>query len=69
MSGVYVQYGDTIDVADWFAAFCHVYGRPLALPGGAETEVPQVLRKASKRGPRGSRKILQVCFNELNGVP
>ena len=65
-----MQYGDVIDVADWFAAFCHVYGRLIAKAGdSAETYEPEVLRKASKRRARVSKKVFKVLLPLLVSNP
>ncbi|KAK9794388.1 hypothetical protein WJX73_004174 [Symbiochloris irregularis] len=61
---LFLEYGESIDVADWFAGFCQVYGRSIIAPAEAaeEASAPGKGAPASRgrRGPRGSRKVFQA---------
>ncbi len=61
MSGIRaVQYGESVDVADWFSGFCAVHD----FSDGAPEEEAQaaVVPKQKKRRGRPSKKVLQrVC--------
>lgn len=65
-----MQYGESIDVADWFAGFCQVYGRSIVAPTAEATAegAPEASGKGmpsgrGRRGPRGSRKVFQVQYS------
>ena len=52
---VVCQYGESVDVADWFSGFCAVYEQPVA---GAEEQQPTPKPTIKRRG-RPSKKVLQ----------
>ena len=55
-----VQYGEEVDVADWFTGFCAVYqvGGLTQQPAEPVESPP---KKAKRGRPRGSKKVFQVC--------
>ena len=65
-----MQYGDRIDVAEWFAAFCNVWGRSV-IPEGCQgsDDAPAPAPKFHAGRPRGSRKVLQVGSNHRLPLP
>ncbi len=61
MSGICaVQYGESVDVADWFSGFCAVHD---SSDGSPEEEAQAaVVPKLKKKRGRPSKKVLQrVC--------
>lgn len=57
---VVCQYGESVDVADWFSGFCAVYEQPVA---AVEEQQPTPKPTIKRRG-RPSKKVLQrvnVC--------
>ncbi|KAK9806953.1 hypothetical protein WJX72_008557 [[Myrmecia] bisecta] len=50
------EYGELVNVADWFASFCTVYGQRAA---GDERDAGRKTPAKSRRGPRGSKKVMQ----------
>lgn len=55
-----LQYGEEVDVADWFASFCTVFSAEEVLQTGNEEEKSPA-KKARRGRPRGSKKVFRVC--------
>ena len=51
-----LQYGEAVDVADWFSGFCAIHGSSDDLP---EEEPAAPTPKTKKRRGRPSKKVLQ----------
>ena len=62
-----VQYGEEVDVADWFTGFCAVYqvGGLTQQPAEPGESPP---KKAKRDRPRGSKKVFQVCSSISGSV-
>ena len=57
-----VQYGEDVDVEDWFSAFCMVHcPSAVAEPQLKATEEAAPPNPAKKPRNRASSKVLQVC--------
>lgn len=54
-----VQYGEDVDVADWFAGFSMVY-QATPVVEEEEEDQPSPEKKGRRGKGRGSRKVLQV---------
>ena len=55
-----LQYGEDVDVADWFNGFCIVHKAPQAAAEKGNAPGPSPPKKARRPKARGSRKVLQV---------
>ena len=53
-----MQYGESVDVADWFSGFCAVHDSSDGSPQEEEAQ-PATEPKAKKRRGRPSKKVLQ----------
>ena len=60
-----VQYGESVDVADWFSGFCAVHDSSDGMP--KEEQQADAAPKPKKRRGRPSKKVLQrVCSTALS---
>lgn len=53
-----MQYGESVDVADWFSGFCAVHDSSDGSPQEEEAQ-PVTAPKVKKRRGRPSKKVLQ----------
>ena len=53
-----VQYGEEVDVADWFAGFCMIFTAERVTQAREEEQSPP--KKARRGRARGSKKVFQV---------
>lgn len=58
---VWLQYGEDVDVHDWFASFCEVHSVEVAQEQPDQPSPPKKARKAQTK--RGSRKVLQASLS------
>ena len=54
-----MQYGEEVDVADWFAGFCMIFTAE-SVTKAVEEEEHSPPKKAKRGRPRGSKKVYQV---------
>ena len=61
------QYGEEVDVRDWFAGFCMMFTAENVTQAREEEQTPP---KRARRGrPRGSRKVYQVLVCQTGLLP
>ena len=56
---LYVQYGETFSLLDWFTQFCAVFNRPQEAKD-EPADPKQAAKPLVKQRKRGSRKVLVV---------